>query len=111
MFFIFLVRTNTHGHSWVLENSHGVTRRGLQEVIAPPHVTPLAALLAQAATHTAAVRRRNQWVIQSGVILIQSYTDSLAPLNTGWKFSLSHAFENFFRELYISLLSWFADNF
>ena len=99
MFFIFLVRANTHGHRWVLENSHGVTRRGLQEGMAPPHVTPLAALLAQVATHTVVVRRRNQWVTQSGVTLIQSYIDNLAPLNTGRKFFLSHAFALIFKEL------------
>lgn len=92
MFFIFLVWANTHGHRWVLENSHGVTRRGLQEGMAASHVTPLSALLAQVATHTVAMRRRNQWVIQSRVTLIQSYIGSLAPLTTGWKFSLSHAF-------------------
>lgn len=103
MFFIFLVRGNTHGHRWALENSHGVTRRGLQEGMVPSHVTPLAALLAQVGTHTGSVRRRNQWVIQSGITLIQPYIDSLAPPNAGWKFSLSCAVALIFRELFRSL--------
>ena len=99
MFLIFLVRANTHGHRWVLKNSHGVTRRDLREGMAPPHVTPLAALLSQVATHIVAMRRRNKWVIQSDVTLIQCYIDSLALLNTGWMFSLSHAFAIIFKEL------------
>lgn len=76
MFFIFLVRVNTHGLRCVLENSHGVTRMGLQEREGGSHdIIPLAALSAQVATHPVAIRRRSQWVIQS-------YRDRPAPLNT-----------------------------
>lgn len=57
-----------------------------------PHIIPLAALLAQVGTHLVVMRRRNQWVIQS-------YRDSLAPLNTGWKYFLPHTFVLIFKEL------------
>lgn len=57
MFFIFLVRANTHGHRWVLQNSDGATRKGLQKGMAPSHVTPLAALIAQEGISTIAVKK------------------------------------------------------
>lgn len=41
--------------------------------------------LPQVATHSVAMRRRIEWIIQS-------YRDSLAPLNTGWNYSLLHTF-------------------
>lgn len=54
------------------------------------HVISLAAFLAQVAPHPVVMRRRNQWVIQS-------YIDSLAPLNTGWEHSLPRAFVLIFK--------------
>lgn len=79
MLFMYLVRA--HGHRWVLENSHEVTRRTLQKGMANLHVTLLASLLAHVGIHTVAMRRRNQWIVQVGVTLVQSYLDRMAVLS------------------------------